>query len=263
MSEEQKNPIQSADRIFMVMETLAGTGPIGLVDLSTRIGLHKSTVHRLLLSLICMGYVTQDENNKYRLTYKLMEISSRALAGMDEVTIAHPYLEKLANECRETVHLVECRGCEVVYIDKVTPIIRNDSAIRMASQIGLSRPMYSSGVGKAILAQLPEEEVKFIWENSVIEKKTEYTITSLNALMQELKKIRERGYALDNEENEIGVRCIAACIFDYRGKVKNAFSISAPAMKMTDARIEELAEKVLGVREQLSREFGYRESTNG
>ena len=100
MSEELKNPIQSADRIFMVMETLAGTGPIGLVDLSTRIGLHKSTVHRLLLSLICMGYVTQDENNKYRLTYKLMEISSRALAGMDEVTIAHPYLERLANEGR-------------------------------------------------------------------------------------------------------------------------------------------------------------------
>lgn len=257
MKEEQKNPIQSAERIFSVLETLASTGPIGLVDLSNRIGLHKSTVHRFLLSLICMGYVAQEENNKYRLTYKLMEISSRAQSGLNEVNVAHPYLEKLANDCRETVHMVERRGTEVVYIDKVTPIIRDDSSIRMASQIGLSRPMYCSGVGKAILAQLAQDEVRLIWENSTIEKKTEYTIDSYEELQKELDEIRLRGYALDNQENEIGVRCIAACIFNYEGKVKNAFSISAPIIKMTDDRILELSEKVLKIKQQLSAEFGY------
>jgi len=174
---EQKNPIQSADRIFHVIETIAESGPIGLMELSHRLNLHKSTIHRLLTSLSYMGYVEQEaETNKYQLTFKIVELSSKFLARMDILSLAHPYMEKLANQCQETVHLVKRSGTNVVYIDKISPLMTRDTSIQMGSQVGLARPMHCSAVGKSILAQLPENEVKDIWDNTPIEKKTKNTV---------------------------------------------------------------------------------------
>lgn len=253
-----KNPIQSAERIFGVMESLAVTGPIGLVELSNRLALHKSTVHRLLLSLICMGYVSQDEENgKYMLTFKLVELSGKILSRVDILSTVRPIIEELANGCRETVHFVQRRGTEVFYLDKVAPLYPQESAIRMASQIGLSRPIYCSAVGKAILAEMADNEIKYIWDNSFIEKKTENTIIEFEELQKELIEIREKGYALDNEENEIGVRCIAACIKNHNGIPNNAFSISAPVGRMTDERIAILAQDVLRTKTVAQKALGY------
>lgn len=255
---EEKNPVQSAERIFNVMEMLAETGPIGLVDLSTRLGLHKSTVHRLLLSLSYMGYVIQDEEtSKYSLSFKIVELSGKVLSKVDMLSIIHPYITDLANRCRENVHFVQRRGTEVLYLDKVSPITPQESSIRMASQIGFTRPLYCSAVGKAILAQLSDEEVREIWDNSIIEKKTEYTIVTWDEMVKELEGIREKGYSIDNEENELGVRCIAVCILNHRGKPEYAFSISAPVSRMSDARIEELAQEALKTKEILMRIMGH------
>lgn len=255
---EIKNPVQSAERIFGVLETLAETGPIGLIDLSDRLGLHKSTVHRLLLSLTCMGYVKQEEENgKYKLTFKIVEISEKVLSKVDIVSVIHPLIAELANDCRETVHFVQRRGTEVFYLDKVAPLYPHESAIRMASQVGLARPLYCSAVGKAILAEMKNEEVEYIWNNSIIEKKTENTITTLSEIQKELNVIRKNGYALDNEENEIGVRCIAACVRNHKGQPNNAFSISAPAGRMTDDRIAKLAKDVLKTKEAIQKVLGY------
>lgn len=251
-----KNPIQSAERIFQILEYIVANGPCGVVEIGNALDLHKSTVHRMLLSLTSLGYVTQDERTgKYEMTFKMVRLSSQILSKMDIFSIAHPRLEWLANVCRETVHLVQRVGNDVVYIDKVEPI-GLDSSIRMASHIGLLRPMYCSGVGKAILAELPLEEVRAIWEQSKPEKKTEYTITSLDRLEEELALIRKNGYAMDNEENEIGVRCIAAAVLDFQNKAKYAFSISAPVNRMTDERVAELAEHVLNMKKELSLRLG-------
>ena len=256
---EQKNPVQSADRIFHVFETIAEAGPIGLMELSDHLNLHKSTIHRLLTSLTYMGYVEQDEEtNKYRLTFKIVELSGKFLARVDIWSMAHPYMEKLANQCRETVHLVQRSGANVIYIDKVIPLITRDTSIQMGSQVGLARPMYCSAVGKSILAGMPVDEVKDIWDNSLIEKKTENTILSLEELLKELEQVRENGYALDNEENEIGVRCIGAGIFNHDGQVKYAFSVSAPAYRMPDEKIEEIREYILDVKKELSIKLGYK-----
>ncbi|HHV10622.1 MAG TPA: IclR family transcriptional regulator [Clostridiales bacterium] len=252
-----KNPVQAAERIFGVLETLAVTGPIGLVELSTRLGLHKSTVHRLLLSLICMGYVNQDEETgKYMLSFKIVELSGRVLSKVDIINLVRPYMEELANSCRETVHFVQRRGTEVFYLDKVAPLYPRESAIRMASQVGLARPLYCSAVGKAILAEMTDSEVRYLWDNSLIEKKTEKTITEYQELQKELAQIREKGYALDNEENEIGVRCIAACIKNHNGIPGNAFSISAPAVRMSDERIAVLAQDVLKTKRTIQKALG-------
>jgi DNA-binding IclR family transcriptional regulator len=255
---EIKNPVQSAERIFGVLETLAETGPIGLVDISTKLELHKSTVHRLLLSLICMGYVKQEENNgKYMLTFKIVGLSEKVLSRVDIVSMIHPLIAELANECEETVHFVQRSGAVVYYLDKVAPLHPRESAIRMASQVGVTRPLYCSAVGKAILSEMLSDEVEAIWANSVIEKKTEHTIINLQELKKELTVIREKGYAIDNEENELGVRCIAVCIRNRQGQPDNAFSISAPAVRMTPDRIEQLAEKILKAKESIQKVLGY------
>ncbi len=253
---ETKNPVQSAERIFRVLETLAEMGPIGIMDLSTRLELHKSTVHRLLLSLTCMGYVKQDDTGKYDLTFRIIELSEKVISRSDIVFIVHPLIVQLANDCRETVHFVQRRGTEVFYLDKVAPINPQESAIRMASQVGLTRPMYCSAVGKAILAEMRDEEIDFIWNHSIIEKKTEHTITTRSELIKEINEIRRNGYALDNEENELGVRCIAVCIRDLQGLPNNAFSISAPAVRMTDDRVKQLAEDILRTKEAIQKILG-------
>jgi len=123
--------------------------------------------------------------------------------------------------------------------------------------VGMVHPMYCSGVGKAIMAELPESEVKQIWNESIIEKKTEHTITDYDDMLSVLKEAKKNGYALDDEENEEGVRCIAASLRDYHNEVKYAFSISGPTSRMTRERVEELSVDVRKVQEELSMELGW------
>lgn len=251
----ESNPVQSAERIFQIFETLAQNGPMTLTQLSQSLGLHKTTAHRLTQSLVSMHYVKKDAvTGKYRLTFKILELSGRVLEQMDIRAIAHPYIERLASECRETVHFVQREGSNIVYIDKVES---NVNSVRMVSRVGLRQPMYCTAVGKAMLAELPLEDVRELWDKSRLEKLTENTITDFPLLQKELALIREKGYALDNEENELGVRCIAACVTGFDGKSVNAFSISAPTTRMDDDRIRELSRYVLAVKKELSRELGY------
>lgn len=252
---EGKNPVQSAERIFQVLEMLADHSEMGLMELSTALGLHKSTVHRLLMSLIYMGYAKQNEKTqKYMLTYKLVNMSGKILDRMDIVEIAKPYLERLSNISGETVHLVRRDGSDILYIHKIEAKV---GTIRMVSRVGMIHPMYCSGVGKAIMATLPEKEVKKIWDASVIERKTDKTIVTYEDMLTTLEEVRKKGYALDDEENEEGVRCIAASLRGYGKSVKYAFSVSGPVSRMTKERVEELAEDIKKVQVELSRELGY------
>ncbi len=252
---ETKNPVQSAERIFQILEMLADNGEMGLMEISTALGLHKSTVHRLLMSLIYMGYAKQDEaTQKYMLSYKIVSMAGKMLDRMDIVQVARPYLERLSDISGEAVHLVQREGNHILYIHKIEAKV---GTIRMVSHVGMVHPMYCSGVGKAIMATLPEKEVRQIWKESLIEKKTNKTIIEFDEMLRVLAEVRENGYALDDEENEEGVRCIAASLRSYGKEVKYAFSISGPASRMTKERIEELAVDVRKVQEELSRELGF------
>lgn len=252
---ETKNPVQSAERIFQVMEMLADNGEMGLMELSGALGLHKSTVHRLLMSLIYMGYAKQDESTqKYMLTYKVVNMAGKILERMDILQIAKPYLERLSDLSGEAVHLVQREGNNILYIYKIEAKV---GTIRMVSHVGMVHPMYCSGVGKAIMATLPEAEVRQIWDESEIEKHTDKTIVAYDELQKVLDEVRENGYALDDEENEKGVRCIAACLYGYKKEVKYAFSISGPTSRMTRERVKELSVDMKKVQEELSREIGY------
>lgn len=252
---EAKNPVQSAERIFQILEMLADNGEMGLMEISAALDLHKSTVHRLLMSLIYMGYAKQDEvTQKYMLSYKIVSMAGKMLDRMDILQVAKPYLERLSDISGEAVHLVQREGNHILYIYKIEAKV---GTIRMVSHVGMVHPMYCSGVGKAIMATLPEKEVKQIWNESIIEKKTNKTITDMDEMLRVLAEVREKGYALDDEENEEGVRCIAACLRGYSKEVKYAFSVSGPVSRMTKERVEELAVDVKKIQEELSRELGY------
>ena len=252
---ETKNPVQSAERIFQVMKMLAENGEMGLMEISAALDLHKSTVHRLLMSLVYMGYAKQDETTqKYMLSYKIVNMAGKILDRMDILQVAKPYLERLSDLSGEAVHLVQREGNHILYIYKIEAKV---GTIRMVSHVGMIHPMYCSGVGKAIMATLPEREVKQIWNESVIEKKTDKTVTDYDEMQKLLEEVRKNGYALDDEENEKGVRCIAACLHGYQNEVKYAFSISGPTSRMTRERVMELAVDVKKVQEELSRELGY------
>ncbi len=247
--EETKNPIQVADRLFLALETLASEGPMGLQDISTSLGLNKSTTHRVLNSLIYMGYVKQDAaTSKYRLSFKIWEIANQLLSKIDVVEIARPFIKELVSTIEETVHLVQLDGINCIYIDKAESYT---NTIRMASNVGKSIPLYCSGVGKALLANMPDEKIQAIWEQSDITRHTEHTITDFSSFMEEIQLIRTQGYALDNEENEKGVRCMAVALTNHRGTPLYAFSISAPLNRMSDQRILDLAPHVLETKKQL------------
>lgn len=245
----QKNPIQVADRLFITLETLARSGPVSLADLSRQLELNKSTTHRLLSSLIYMGYAKQDpDSQKYDLSLKILNLSNLLLARMDILEQVRPHLKKLSQETGETVHLVQLDGIDAVYIYKEESY---QNSIRMFSRVGNRIPLYCSGVGKAIAADMEESKIHALWEASDIQMLTPHTITDYSVFLERLDQVRKDGFALDDEENEVGVRCIAVSIPDYGGHTKYAFSISAPVARMTDERIEELSQIVLKVKDKI------------
>ena len=248
---EKKHPVQSIDRVFDLMEILsAAPNGLSLSDLAARADLHVSTTHRLLSSLVSRGYVRKDSSTgKYRLTLRLFEISQRVSAVLDLLPVSEHFLEELANLSGEAVHLVERSGSEVVYLYKFEPY-RNP--VTISSSIGRHNPMYCTGVGKSILAHLPEEDVKAIWEATDIQRFTEKTLTTLEDLFKDLEATRIRGYAIDDEEHDLGVRCVAAPIFNWKGDPVAAISISAPASRLTGSEMQKYAPRLLHAAEEIS-----------
>lgn len=254
MEEESKNPIQVAEKLFLVIELLAENGPMGIMDISSSLGFHKSTVHRLVSSLQYMGYIRQDEESlKYSLSLKFLEIGSKILEQTNMASLIHPALRRLSEHTGETVHLVRREGTEAVYIDKVES---NVSSIRMVSRVGSRVPLYCSGVGKALLAELEDGEIEEIWNTSNIRRLTPKTITVFEKLMERIQTVRQAGYAIDDEENEEGVRCIAVSLYDYHKEPVYALSISAPVSRMTDERLLELKDAVLGFKKEIAGKLG-------
>lgn len=259
MSDRNTTPkqrsVQSVDRVLDIMEALADT-PRGLClsDVATKSVLHASTAHRLLQVLIQRGYVSKDtETNRYRLTMRMFTLGSCVVGGMNILSVARPYLEHLSDLTSEAVHLVVRDNDEVVYLHKEDA---TSSAIRMASQVGLRNPMYCTGVGKAILAALDDEEINAIWGRNYATKFTKNTIVELDQLHQEIERIRFHGYAIDNEEHERGISCLAAAIKDIQERPIAALSISAPTARLSPKNIELYAPHIIRTAKEIATLIG-------
>ncbi len=250
--------VQSIDRVLDILETLSAA-PFGmsLSDLAAATGLHVSTAHRLVNVLAERGYAMKEPvGGKYRLTLRTFEIGSRVSGVWNLLSAAKPYLDELASLSQEAVHLVERDGNGVVYLYKAEPF---QQLVRIASYTGLRNPMYCTGVGKSILALLPEDQLEQLWDTQELIAYTPNTITDLSAMKRELALTRQRQYALDNEEHELGVRCIALPIRNWSGEPVAAVSISAPAIRLDEAEIQRLLPKLRSTAAQISHMLGYKE----
>ena len=247
--------VQSVDRALTILELLSEhIDGLGITEISSKIDLHKSTVHRLLGTLIYKGFVIQDNNTKeYKISLKLYELGIVKIASVDILGASKPYTKALMDSLNEVVHLVIRDNNDIIYIDKVEA----DNRIRMASTIGKRRPLYCTSVGKAMLAFMSDEEIEKVWNNSNIEKLTDKTIVDFNKFKEELKKVKENNYAEDDEENELGVRCIGAPIFNQNGDVEGAISISGPTFRFKKERVGEISKEVIKYAKLISKELGY------
>ena len=255
------NLVQTIARASLILDIL-GQNPQGISirELSAKIKLPKGTTHRLLSSLFYFGYVRQDSKTRnYFLGLKLVELGNLLLSQIDLRKEAEPLLRDLAERTNETVHMVFLDRGEIVYIDKVE-LDHSPGGLRMASRVGLRNPAHSCAVGKVLLAHLSVEELDHIIKEKGLPKRTENTITDSIQLKEHLKNMRTQGYAIDDEENEKGIRCVAAPLYNEIGKVVAAISISAPAFRVTKKVIQEsLKKEVMETAFKISQRLGYRE----
>ena len=255
------NLVQAIERASLILDVLGQSSQgISVKELSAKVCLPKGTTHRLLSSLAYFGYVQQDSRTRhYSLGFKLVELGNCLLNQLDLRTEAKPFLADLAKTTQETVHLVILDKNEVLYIDKVESD-DNPSGLRMASRVGSRTLAHSCAVGKVLLAHLSEEELDEFIQGAGLPKITENTISDPVRLKEHLKLVRSQGYVIDDEENEKGIRCVAAPIRNEIGRVVAATSISGPAIRITRKRIQEsLKNEIIKTALKISRKLGFRE----
>ncbi|MCM3121759.1 IclR family transcriptional regulator [Mesobacillus sp. AQ2] len=252
---ERENVVKSVSRALDIIQLVSlKKGGLGVTEISKQIDINKSSVYRILSTLAQYGYIEQDESTgRYKLGYKFLEISSKLLDSIDLRAEARPFLQELENETNEVIHLVVYDQGEVVYIEK----LEGTETLRMHSKVGKRAPMHCTSVGKAILAYQPTAIVQEIIDRKGLPIHTDKTITEKNVLFEELIRVKKAGYALDLEENESGITCIAVPIFDHLGKVVAAVSISGPSIRMTEERLEQLKKKMVNVGLRISSRLGY------
>ena len=243
----QQGSNQSVERVFMIIEQMCREEESSVTALSKATGLNKTTVFRFLSTLVNIGYAVKNEKTEmYSLTLKFLRISSRKLASYDIQRELNPILKSISSEFGETVHLVERNNNRVVYIDKFES---DTNSVRMVSRIGMSLNIFTTAVGKAMLAHLENSEIKELWEELPHNKKTSHTITDFEIFMNEIDSIRECGFAMDNEENELEVRCVAVALSDAYGRYRYAVSVSAPKNRMTDEKVEKISTRLMTLRD--------------
>lgn len=247
--------VQTLDRALNVLELLAvQKNGMGVTEIGQQVGLHKSTVHRLLGALASRGYVEKDaETGMYKIGLKVVEIASLHLNSIELKTEASPYLHTLAAISTQPVHLATLMDGEVVYIEKVDTV----TSIRMYSHIGRRVPAHCSGVGRALYLDYSDAELMEIFKNYDFTAYTPNTATNLGKFIQRMGQARKLGYVIDDEEHEPGIRCIAAPIRDYRGKIIASVSTSGDKTIISPERDEELAAQVLRCADEISRRMGY------
>jgi IclR family acetate operon transcriptional repressor len=249
---EGKN--QSLTRALTLLERLSETpGGMSLTDLSYQLGMPTATVHRLLNTFEELDFVEQDaEQGLWFVGLKAFTVGNAFLGRRDFVASARPHMHDLVEQCGETANLGVIEDGEVVFISQV----ESREVMRMIARLGSRSPIHASGVGKALLAYLPEQQVARILKQRGLARFTERSIDSPARLREELEKVRRLGYALDDEEHAIGLRCVASAIFDQNGQPLAAISLSGPTARVTDERLGELGIAVRQTADQITQALG-------
>jgi IclR family acetate operon transcriptional repressor len=257
MSATRRDSVQSLERAFDLLEALAAGGELGVTELAARTGLVPSTAHRLLATLTKRGYVTQSSlSGRYLLGYKVVEVASGLEHRLSRLrAVARPHLESIQRATGETTNLVILDGDRVVYVDQV----EGTRSVRMFTAVGTAALAHTTGSGKAIMAYGPPEVVTALYAGrEPLARLTPRTLVTLEALQDDFTRILRRGYAIDNEEHEEGVGCVATPLFDHTGRPCAAISVSGPTARILHADTAELGALLGDHCAQISDALGYR-----
>lgn len=248
--------IQSVERALQILDLFNEFTPeLKITEISEKMGLHKSTVHSLLKTLEKHHYIDRNpENGKYKLGLKLIERGNCVVSTIDIRQVARIYLLNLSRKTGQTVHLGILNGKEGVYIDK----IEGESSLIRFSRIGKALPLHATAIGKALLAFQEPKEIHSLLSDYHFTQQTEYTITNKDEFLAHLEMVHQQGYAVDNQENELGVRCIAVPLLNYENAVLGAISISTLISQVNDEQLAEYVKLLKQTGLEISKKLGYR-----
>lgn len=240
----QKYILSSLDNALSILNLFFEKDEMSVSDIAARMGINRSTAFRMLVTLESRGFLTKKENAKYRLGGKVFSLGQVAYNRMELIPLVHPYLEALTEKTRETSHLVIMDDANhIVFVDKVI----GTRSLKMDTPMGLRLSAHATAAGKAILAHKPQELVEQYIEAADFAPHTDKSIRDGKTLLAELETIRKQGYAIDDEETEIGLTCFGVAILDASGNPIAAISSSGPTSRMTanrDQYIKELQDNV-------------------
>lgn len=240
-------------RGLALLELVATDRDLSLSNLARRARLPVSTTHRLLETLRRRGFVQAVGDGRYRLGVRAFEVGMSFLRSHDLPEVARPVMTELVDRVKETANLAVRDGAEAVYVLQV----ESERMLRLFAQPGARHPLYCTGVGKVLLAWEPEDHVRALLGSGPLPRFTPRTLTHPDAVLRELRTVRARGYAVDREERESGVRCVAAPVRDASGRVVAALSLSAPASRLPHRRIPPVAALVVSAAQRISRRLGF------
>jgi IclR family acetate operon transcriptional repressor len=248
--------VQSLTRGLSLLEALArAEGGLTLTDLAQRVQLAPSTAHRLLATLEKMGYVYQGgEMGRWYIGLQAFTVGTSFLANRDFVAQSHPYMRRLMEQSGETANLGILDGTEAVFIDQVQCREMMRTIVKLGSRV----PLHASGVGKAIFAALPDEQIDAILKVKGLPRITGNTITSPETMWASIRVIRQRGWSFDDEEHALSTRCVAAPIYNEHAEVLGAISLAGPSSRLPDERIKQLGPLVAHTAEELTHRLGGR-----
>lgn len=244
--------ISSLEKGMRILELLADKQAISISEAARHMETNRAGVHRFLATLRELGYVEKDEEDRYRLTFRVVELGMKVVNRHEILRIVRPHLMELSAAFNETVNLGRFNGRDILHLDKID----SREILRMDSEIGSRAPAYCTALGKSVLAFLPEEELENYLKGTRLKAHGPNTMTSRRMLRKDLASIRRNGYAVDNEEMAPGLRCVAAPVFDHTGRAGYAVSVSGPVMRMTLARIEDIHPVVRQTCRRLSEKLG-------
>lgn len=250
----ESNLSQTVLKALDILECVANANhPLSASEVAGLCKVSRPTAYRLLLTLATRGYTAQADGPYFRLGTQALSLSKKVLDSIDLPELARPYMRQLSDATHETVHLSILEDTEILYIAKV----ESSQSIRLTSTIGARSNLHSTAMGKAVLAFLPDDERAELLDRIELAAFTPATITNRAALAKELANIRKRRFAIDNEENESGVRCVGAPLFDHTGHVFAAISISGPAYRLSVSQLEACSPLILDTTSAISCRLGY------
>jgi IclR family transcriptional regulator, KDG regulon repressor len=250
--------VPAIHRMLDVIEALIKVRTVTVSEVHHQLKIPKSSAYAILQTLKSRGYVHKDEFDRYSLSLKLFSLGSQLIAGIDLRRSTYPLLKELAEKAQITAHLGVLEGQRAVYIEKIEVI----GSIRLRTDVGRSLPLHATAIGKVLLAFLPQEEIERILKTLPLAALTPRTITGAAALKKELARVRGLGYAVNNEENEVETRAVAAPIFGPDGRPMAAINLGATTLQMRSKDIPRLGPMVKEYALKMSRQLGYQAATN-